>query len=80
MNMVLRVRDRGPGVDPSFQTQLFTRFAQAQSGDKRKFPGTGLGLAITREITEQMGGAVEYQDAPGGGSCFLIRLPVADFY
>ncbi|XKH60559.1 PAS domain-containing protein [Halomonas sediminis] len=72
---LINVRDHGPGVDALFRDKLFKRFSQADSGDKRKLPGTGLGLAITREIMEQMNGAVDYQEADGGGSCFWIRLP-----
>lgn len=56
------------------------RFSQADSSDTRKLPGTGLGLglglAITRENCRQLGGDVHYQDAPGGGSEFVIELPM----
>lgn len=72
----IRVRDHGPGVPEAFQAQLFQRFSQADSSDTRKLPGTGLGLAITREICRQLGGDVHYQDAPGGGSEFVIELPM----
>ncbi|WP_404375048.1 PAS domain-containing protein [Vreelandella aquamarina] len=71
----ITVRDRGPGVAPAFQSQLFQRFSQADSSDTRQLPGTGLGLAITREITQQLGGEVHYRDAAGGGSEFYIKLP-----
>ncbi|MEQ6884770.1 PAS domain-containing protein [Salicola sp. Rm-C-2C1-2] len=73
---LIKVRDNGPGVDPSFQELLFDRFSQADGTDARRLPGTGLGLAITREIAEQMNGQVFYEDAPGGGSVFCIELPL----
>ncbi|EXJ10038.1 PAS domain-containing protein [Nitrincola nitratireducens] len=69
------VRDHGPGVDPVFRSQLFQRFSQADSSDRRKLPGTGLGLAITREITQQLGGEVNYREATGGGAEFYVLLP-----
>ncbi|RAU18030.1 histidine kinase [Nitrincola tibetensis] len=69
------VRDHGPGVDPVFRSQLFQRFSQADSSDTRKLPGTGLGLAITREISQQLGGEVNYREAAGGGGEFYILLP-----
>lgn len=69
------VRDHGPGIDPAFRSQLFRRFSQADGSDTRKLPGTGLGLAITREISQQLGGEVNYRDADGGGSEFYIELP-----
>jgi signal transduction histidine kinase len=75
--VLIRVRDHGPGVDPAFRSQLFKRFSQADGSDTRKLPGTGLGLAITREISQQLGGEVDYQDAPQGGGEFYIQLPVA---
>lgn len=75
--VTIRVRDHGPGVDPAFRSQLFKRFSQADGSDTRKLPGTGLGLAITREISQQLGGEVDYQDAPQGGGEFYIQLPVA---
>ncbi|MFO7858485.1 MAG: ATP-binding protein, partial [Ectothiorhodospiraceae bacterium] len=75
-DVAIVVRDYGPGVDPSFRDQLFTRFAREDSANNRRLAGTGLGLSITREIVEQMGGAVAYQDAARGGSRFLICLPV----
>lgn len=70
------VRDHGPGIDPAFRSQLFRRFSQADGSDTRKLPGTGLGLAITREISQQLGGDVNYRDAQGGGSEFYIELPL----
>jgi signal transduction histidine kinase len=72
--VLILVRDRGPGVDPAFRSQLFQRFSQADGSDTRKLPGTGLGLAITREISQQLGGEVDYRDAPGGGGEFYIQL------
>ncbi|WP_422101665.1 PAS domain-containing protein [Vreelandella sp.] len=69
------VRDHGTGVPADFQRQLFQRFSQADGSDTRKLPGTGLGLAITREIAQQLGGEVHYQDAQGGGGEFYIELP-----
>lgn len=73
----ISVRDHGPGVDPAFRSQLFQRFSQADSSDTRKLPGTGLGLAITREISQQLGGSVDYRDANSVGGEFYIRLPGA---
>lgn len=72
------IRDYGPGVAADFQSQLFKRFSQADASDSRRLPGTGLGLAITREICDQLGGAVGYRDAHGGGSEFYINLPIKE--
>ena len=72
----IAVEDSGPGVPRDFRDQLFQRFAQADGTDTRRQPGTGLGLAITRELMEQMAGAVSYRAAPEQGSIFTLTLPV----
>ncbi|MFZ5843240.1 MAG: ATP-binding protein [Pseudomonadota bacterium] len=72
----IRVRDHGPGVAAAFQSRLFEPFSQADASDRRQQMGTGLGLAITRGMAERMHGSVRYEDAPGGGACFVIELPV----
>ena len=72
-----RVRDHGPGIPAEFRGRIFTPFAQAESGDARGIGGTGLGLAISREIVEHLGGAIGFEDAPGGGTLFWFDLPEA---
>ena len=57
--------------------RLFQRFAQADASNARAAEGSGLGLAICKELLEAMGGRISYTDAPGGGSCFTVTLPVA---
>jgi signal transduction histidine kinase len=69
------VRDRGPGVPAEFRSRIFRPFEQADDGDARTSTGTGLGLAISREIVEQLGGTIGFDDAPGGGAIFWFDLP-----
>jgi signal transduction histidine kinase len=38
--------------------------------------GVGLGLALVRQIAQHHGGQAEVQPRDGGGSCFLIRVPL----
>lgn len=73
--VTVSVRDFGPGIPDSFKPRLFTRFAQAESGDARRSRGTGLGLSIVKAIIEQHGGTVSYDSPlPDGGSRFWITL------
>jgi PAS domain S-box-containing protein len=76
-SVLFRVRDFGSGVPEGFREKLFSRFAQADAGNKRKVAGTGLGLAISQEIVHQMGGEIAYQAAEPG-SVFWFTLPLAD--
>ncbi len=70
------VRDRGPGVPPEFQPQLFQQFAQGQAADGRQRAGTGLGLAICKALAEQMGGRVGFERPDGPGAKFWFELPL----
>lgn len=80
INLRLRisVQDQGPGITESFRVRIFDRFAQDDSSDTRKKPGTGLGLAISKELTEQMGGIIGFDSAPGQGSCFWVEFPTIE--
>ncbi|HSV70868.1 MAG TPA: PAS domain S-box protein [Methylibium sp.] len=75
-DLLLRVIDTGPGIDPSTQERLFRPFSQADDSTTRRHGGTGLGLSISRELAELMGGEVGVDSAPGRGSSFWARLPL----
>ena len=75
--LVLRVRDSGPGVPAAFLPHVFERFRQADSSAARPHGGLGLGLAIVRHLVELHGGEVAAENAPGGGAAFTVRLPRA---
>lgn len=68
------VRDWGPGIPESFKSQIFEKFAQADGSDARRRGGSGLGLNIVKHIVARHGGAVSFEDAPGGGTVFHVDL------
>ncbi len=70
--------DRGPGVDPAERQAIFGRFARGAAGlDAGTGSGTGLGLALVAEHVALQAGSVWVEDAPGGGSRFVVELPVS---
>ncbi|WP_188190485.1 sensor histidine kinase [Nonomuraea sp. SYSU D8015] len=71
----LWVRDSGPGVAPADRERIFGRFMRGV-GRTGAHDGAGLGLAIVRSIAEAHGGRVHVTEAPGGGACFVISIPL----
>jgi signal transduction histidine kinase len=71
----LVVEDNGPGVPREMRPDLFKRFFRGDAHTSVA-SGAGLGLAIVRDIAVLHGGDIFYEDAPHGGSRFVIRLPL----
>ena len=69
------VEDTGIGFDGQTRDRLFSRFEQADGAITRKFGGSGLGLAISRQLAEMMGGDLDCESEPGGGSAFILTVP-----
>jgi signal transduction histidine kinase len=72
-NVVVRVRDAGPGINAEHQTQIFEKFGRAGGSAK---PGTGLGLFLSRSFAEAHGGTLDVDSRPGEGATFTLRLPL----
>ena len=69
----LRVVDRGPGIRPEARELVFRPFQR--SGDSENRVGVGLGLAVARGFVEAVGGELDLEDTPGGGTTMVVRLP-----
>ena len=69
------VEDTGIGFDSETRARLFSRFEQADGAITRRFGGSGLGLAISRQLAEMMGGDLDCESEPGGGSAFILTIP-----
>ena len=77
-DVVIKVRDRGPGIPEEQREAVFERFARWRPPDYEDRPGTGLGLYISRAIAREHGGDASVADAPGGGTMLTVRLPAEE--
>ena len=76
--LLLKIVDSGPGIEPEFMPRLFRPFEQGKAARNGQAGGLGLGLAISRGLVTAHGGSLEaHSDGPGTGATFAIRLPLA---
>ena len=76
--VVIRVLDRGVGIDPTLRDSIFELFVQADQRLDRSRGGLGVGLSLVKNIVELHDGTITaLSDGPGRGSEFVVRIPVA---
>ena len=74
---LLRVSDRGAGIEAQGLSRIFDRFMQEDSSSTRMFGGLGLGLSIVRHLVELHGGTVRAESpGKGQGATFTVLLPL----
>ena len=73
--VLIRVADKGPGIDPAEQSLIFEKFYRGRAQASR-LPGTGMGLAISRAIVEAHRGTIGVSSTIGQGSTFTVSLPI----
>ncbi len=70
--VVVSVRDNGPGIEPRFHQQVFAVFKRLHGRD---IPGNGVGLALCRRIVQGHGGRIWVESDGQSGSTFRFCLP-----
>lgn len=70
--LLVWVKDNGPGIPSDQLPHLFDRFWQGSKGDRR---GAGLGLTICRAIVEAHGGRIWAESELGSGTTVFFTLP-----
>lgn len=73
--LVISIRDRGPGISPEHWSRVFERFYKVDRARPREAGGFGLGLAITKHLVQSLGGRIWTEAARDGGQVFSIALP-----
>ncbi|MEV5431544.1 HAMP domain-containing sensor histidine kinase [Streptomyces sp. NPDC052701] len=72
--LVIQVRDHGPGIPEDVLPHVFDRFYKA-SASRPRSEGSGLGLSIALENAHIHGGGITAANCPEGGAVFTLRLP-----
>jgi PAS domain S-box-containing protein len=76
--IVIEVRDTGPGIPADRIPMIFDEFEQGDASPSRRHGGAGLGLAITRRIVEGMQGTIAVESEIRRGATFTVTLPLPD--
>lgn len=72
-SLVIAIKDRGTGIEEAQQELIFEPYRR---GDQSGVRGAGLGLALCRAIANAHGGSLTVRRRSGGGSSFVVTLPV----
>ena len=76
-NLMVEVRDRGPGIPDEQLSRIFERFYRLDGGGRdRSSGGAGLGLSIAAAIVEGHGGRISATQRQGGGTIMTLSLPL----
>ena len=70
-DLVIEVRDTGPGISEAMQERMFDPFYTTRHADR----ASGLGLPICYSMVSAMGGELEVQSNAEGGATLRVRLP-----
>lgn len=71
----MHVADRGPGLPPGREEQVFEKFYRGDVSTPDGRRGVGLGLAICKAIMQAHRGRITVRNLPAGGAQFTLSLP-----
>jgi signal transduction histidine kinase len=74
--VVVSVRDSGPGIDKEDIPDIFENFTQIDGGDSRTKDGLGIGLRLVKHYIDLHKGRIWVESEKGKGSRFCFSLPV----
>jgi signal transduction histidine kinase len=74
--VVIAVKDTGPGISKADQGRVFEKFFQSGETLTKESTGTGLGLAISKELAALIKAKLTLKSTPGSGTVFMLHLPM----
>jgi signal transduction histidine kinase/ligand-binding sensor domain-containing protein/DNA-binding response OmpR family regulator len=77
---VIRVQDTGIGIPKEMHQKIFERFFQYELPDSFVNQGSGIGLSIAAEFVKLHRGTIDVESEPGGGSVFIVKIPIVDIH
>jgi DNA-binding response OmpR family regulator/anti-sigma regulatory factor (Ser/Thr protein kinase) len=72
-NLIIKVADTGIGIADADKERIFETFYQT---DTTKSSGSGIGLSLVSEYVKLHDGTVKVVDNVGGGSVFIVTIPI----
>ncbi|MFJ5788098.1 sensor histidine kinase [Streptomyces hydrogenans] len=74
-DLLLTVRDDGPGIPSADRARVFDRFTRLDKARARNTGGAGLGLPIARDLAASHGGTLTAEEPSGPGALLMARFP-----
>jgi PAS domain S-box-containing protein len=75
--ILISIRDEGPGLDPAEMREIFDNFTQVDGGSARSTNGLGIGLRLVSHYVSLHRGRIWVESEKGSGSVFMFTLPAS---
>jgi signal transduction histidine kinase len=76
--IILKVEDKGIGIDKMEKTKVFQKFYRSSKAEELGIKGFGLGLSLVKSIIDEASGKIEIVDNNPNGTIFKISLLAVD--
>jgi signal transduction histidine kinase len=73
--LIIEVKDVGPGIPKDEMKNIFQRFTQLETGSTKTHSGHGLGLSIVKEFCDSLRGQVDIDSKEGDYTKVKVVLP-----